>query len=105
MLTRILLLAFHLVFGLSSCKISPVETKIKTPRDTVTKDIPLTNQTFDDYNYVNELANKLKLDNIDDAGFDSVQIRVWLLYSMAINKHLFIFKNIKTKWEGKIYHL
>jgi hypothetical protein len=56
------------------------------------------------YTSKKQLEDQLHLDNLE-AGFDSLQIRIWVDYALGINKELFIIKRDKGVWEGSYYEI
>lgn len=53
------------------------------------------------YEYINAEAFALQLDSLE-AGYDSLQLRVWLGHSMAITKHIVIMKYKNKKWSAQL---
>lgn len=51
------------------------------------------------YQYVNEVASKLHLDSLE-LGYDSLQIRIWLGHSMAIEKGVVVLRFFEGNWNG-----
>lgn len=53
------------------------------------------------YEYINREAFALQLDSLE-AGYDSLQFRIWLGHSMAIVNHIVILKCKDQKWDGQL---
>jgi len=53
------------------------------------------------YEYINRNAFDLQLDSLQ-AGYDSLQFRIWLGHSMAKVKHVVIMKFKDQKWKGQL---
>ncbi|AEV98040.1 hypothetical protein A4D02_14620 [Niastella koreensis] len=53
------------------------------------------------YKYINEDANSLQLDSLE-AGYDSLQIRIWLGHSLARVRHVVILKYKDQDWTGQL---
>lgn len=53
------------------------------------------------YEYINKDAFALQLDSLE-AGYDSLQLRIWLGHSMAKVKHVVILKFKDRKWKGQL---
>ncbi len=53
------------------------------------------------YEYINKDAFALQLDSLE-AGYDSLQFRIWLGHSMAKVKHVVILKFKDQKWNGQL---
>lgn len=73
-------------------------------RDTITREIPLDRKGRPDLSYLldKQKANQLALDPIEN-GYDSLQIRVWFDYSLAIEKHLVVIKRTGGMWDCQLY--
>jgi hypothetical protein len=55
-----------------------------------------------DYREDKIIASLLNLDSLE-IGYDSLQIRIWFDYSLAIKKHLVVIKNNLSKWSSELY--
>jgi hypothetical protein len=53
------------------------------------------------HEYINRNAFDLQLDSLE-AGYDSLQLRIWLGHSMAKVKHVVILKFKDQKWKGQL---
>jgi len=53
------------------------------------------------YEYINKDAFALQLDSLE-AGYDSLQFRIWLGHSMAKVKHVVILKFKDQNWKGQL---
>jgi hypothetical protein len=68
-------------------------------------------QKFEDLNSYNDKISylrykitKLRLDTIQN-GYDSFQVRIWILGGLFGNVDLYILKNARTKWTAQNYKL
>jgi hypothetical protein len=76
----------------------------KSEKVTIQREIPLRNGAVDkNYIRTKDKANQMQLDAIDEVGYDSLQIRVWLNYSLARDKQLLVFKKSKSGWFGQFF--
>lgn len=73
-------------------------------RDTVIREIPTDRRGKPDlmYRVIKQRKSQLKLDSIE-AGYDSLQIRVWSEQSRAYIKHLIIISKKDRKWRCLFY--
>lgn len=53
------------------------------------------------YKYTKQKSEQLKLDNLE-CGYDSIQIRIWFNYSLAIENHLVVIKKSRLGWKGEL---
>jgi len=67
----------------------------------IVKEGRLKGQTDPFYEYINKNALTLQLDSLE-AGYDFLQIRIWLGHSMAIVNHVVILKCKNQKWDGQL---
>lgn len=72
------------------------------PADTVRKEIPMDRKGRPtlSYQFDKQKAAQLRLESIE-SGFDSLEIRIWLDYSLAWNKPLIILTRKNGKWNGR----
>src|ERR1700722_7814457 len=72
------------------------------PADTVKKEIPLDRKGKPTLSYQSDKqkAAQLRLEPIE-SGFDSLEIRIWLDYSMPWNKSLIILTRKNGEWNGR----
>jgi hypothetical protein len=70
--------------------------------DTVRKEIPHDRRGRPFYTYLvdHQKAAQLKLDPLE-LGFDSLEIRIWLDYSLAINNQLIVLTRKDGQWKGR----
>ena len=70
--------------------------------DTVKKEIPIDRKGKPTlfYQFDKQKAAQLRLEPIE-SGFDSLEIRIWLDYSMAWNKPLIILTRKNGEWNGR----
>lgn len=54
--------------------------------------------------YLREQLSKLKLSSIEN-GFDSLQIRVWLGHSMALNTQIVMLKRTNYNWSAQVVYV
>jgi hypothetical protein len=105
MSTKYFILLFSLVkfaqtYGGNSCLQSELSDHYWNNSDTIHKEIPtgLKGKPTWSYIYDSQKAAQLGLDDLARTGYDSIQIRIWFDYSMAIERHLIILKKSKGKW-------
>lgn len=72
--------------------------------DSVTREIPLNRKAKPDllYLFVKQEASQLGLDSLE-AGYDSLQLRIWFDYSLARNKHLVIITRKNGIWNCQLF--
>ena len=72
------------------------------PADTVRKEIPMDRKGRPtlSYQFDKQKAAQLRLESIE-SGFDSLEIRIWLDYSLAWNKPLIILTRKNGEWNGR----
>ncbi len=68
--------------------------------DTIHKEIPKGSKGKLSWGYIydKQKAAQLGLEDLAVTGYDSIQMRIWFDYSMAIERHLIILKKSKGKW-------
>ena len=72
-------------------------------QQTFKKDIPLEKDGHIDYffKYISQDSKDLGLGFIEN-GYDSLQVRIWLGHSLAVNKNIIILKKNNGKWSGQL---
>ncbi|MBN8686675.1 MAG: hypothetical protein J0M10_06645 [Chitinophagales bacterium] len=68
------------------------------------QDIDGLNNENDKISFLRYKIAKLHLDTIQN-GFDSIQLRIWILGGLFGNVDLYILKNVKSKWTAQNYKL
>lgn len=89
-----------------SCNSNNTSTQvnnIKKSVDTIKKQIQIDKKGKVDYNYVyiKQKTRQLGLDSLE-RGYDSMQVRIWMDYSLAKSQHLFVFKQKGKEWAGEL---
>lgn len=97
------------VFSIYACLLSCKDggytaTNKNTPSHVeVKKEIPADKEGELDqfYIWIKQNASELGIDSLE-LGYDSLQFRIWLGHSMAVKRHLIIFKVKNHKWRGQL---
>ncbi len=103
-MNHIILTFFGLLVIIASCQNnSPsINGKLKQP---IIKEIRTdTSHKGTCFRNIRAISRQLKLPSLED-GFDSLQIRIFFDYSLAIKKHLFVIKRTDKKWQGRLYEI
>ena len=90
---RILIFLFVFVSPVMAC----LGQKKEIPRDRK-------GQPIGEYQWVRSISAQLKLEPVE-YGYDSLQLRIWLGHSLAIEKHLVVITRQQGKWKGRLFTL
>ena len=100
---KALLILTHIAVLFSFCGQNKGNTVNREVSNTsIHRDIPKGEEEDLAYQRTRQKALQLNLDPIEQRGFDSLQIRFWLNYSMAIKNHLVVMKYTEGIWKGTI---